>query len=373
MQEQEFRELLDKYLNGLISDGETGLLDKFNEELKSRNQELPFENEKHKRIIKESLWPGLDAQAFGSRKRRFAKWKATAAAVFIGLMVSAYFYLQDTASNTMDTVPENVISLQLGDGTIKIIDEGGNTNITDKNGGILGQQKGNQLVYGKLGSRRELTYNTLKVPYGKTFQLKLSDGTIAHLNSGSSIKYPVQFIEGMERQVFITGEAYLDVARDTANPFVVNADGLNVRVLGTQFNVSAYPEDEMTEVVLVEGAVSLYSKINGYDTGKNTLLEPGFKGSFNKTENSIAKNEVTTSMYTSWVNGKLVFRNMSFENIIKKLERHYDVTIVVVNTEFSKKIFNANFGKEPIEDVLDELKTNYGIEYSIVDDRIVIN
>lgn len=372
MQEQEFRKLLDKYLNGSISDKEKELLEKFREELKLLNQELPFENEAHKNAIKESLWKGVNIQTFNSKKRKIARWKVpTAAAVFIGLVTSGYFYLQNTTSNASNIVPENVISLQLEDGSIKIIKEGETTNITDKNGNILGQQKGSQLVYDELNSKKELIYNTLKVPYGKTFQLRLSDGTVAHLNAGSSLKYPVQFLDGMERKVFITGEAYLNVAKDATRPFIVNADNLNVRVLGTQFNVSAYPEDETTEVVLVEGAVSLYTENDGHDSNK-TLLAPGYKGSFNKTKNSITKNEVVTDIYTSWINGKLIFRNMTFENILKKLERHYDVVFVDNNTKLSKRVFNANFGKEPIENVLDELKTNYGIKYSIIDDKIVI-
>lgn len=373
MQEQEFRKLLDKSINGTISNEEREILERFEEELKSLNKELTFENDTHKKTIKDSLWAGIATRTLDSRKRKFAKWKVpAAAAVCIGLILSGYLYVQNTTSNTSTIIPENAISLQLEDGTIKIIKEGETADIIGKNGDVLGQQEGSQLVYNKLSAKKKLVYNILKVPYGKTFKLKLSDGTIAHLNAGSSLKYPVQFLDGAERKVFVTGEAYLDVAKDAAHPFIVNANNLNVRVLGTQFNVSAYPEDEITEVVLVEGAVSLYSEVDSYNTEKNTLLEPGFKGSFDKTKNSFAKTEVVTDVYTSWINGKLIFRNMTFENILKKLERHYDVTFVENNTKLSKKVFNANFGKEPIENVLEELKVNYGIKYSFKADKIII-
>ena len=152
--------------------------------------------------------------------------------------------------------------------------------------------------------------------------------------------------------------------RISKNPFVVKANNLKVRVLGTQFNVSAYPEDETTDVVLVEGSVSLYKAIEEYGDN-NTLLEPGFKGSFNKAANSFDTEKVITSIYTSWMKDELVFRNMTFANILKKLERHYDVVIVNNNGTLSQNSFNANFGDEPIENVLEELKLNYGIEYSI--------
>ncbi|QTD39157.1 DUF4974 domain-containing protein [Polaribacter batillariae] len=210
-----------------------------------------------------------------------------------------------------------------------------------------------------------MAYNTLNVPYGKTFELRLSDGTVVHLNAGSSITYPVEFIEGKNRQVSITGEAYVNVTKDSLHPFIVSLNDLNVRVLGTQFNVSAYPEDNVSEIVLVEGSVAMYGKKEKFNKEASVLLEPGFKGRFNKQNHGITKNKVITSTYTSWVNGKLVFRNMTFENILKKLERHYNVNIVNKNKTLSQKKFNANFGKEPLANVLNELKKYYGVQYGM--------
>lgn len=374
MQEQEFRKLLDKYLNESISNEELEVLEKFKKELNSGNQEIHFENEAHKNAIKESLWTGINTRTHNSKRRKFPNWKvAAAAAVFIGLITTGSFYVQNITSSTSYVIPENTITLELENGDIKIINEDGKVEVLDTEGKVVGKQDGGSLKYVDSNSKKELAYNTLAVPYGKTFELQLSDGTTVHLNAGSSIKYPVQFIEGLERQVFITGEAYLDVAKDPEHPFIVNANKLNVRVLGTQFNISAYPEDETTEVVLVEGSVSLYTETDRYDTEKNTLLEPGFKGSFNREKNNIITGKVITSIYTSWINGELVFRNMTFENILKKLERHYNVTIVNNNEVLSQKEFNANFGNEPIENILEELKINYAIDYEIIgNEKIMI-
>lgn len=294
------------------------------------------------------------------------------AAVFIGLVTMTYFISKNTLFNNTVVIPQDAITLELEDGSIKVLNQQGNEKVTDKHGNVLLQQQGNQLVYEKVETNETLAYNTLTVPYGKRMNIVLSDGTMAHLNAGTSIKYPVQFIKGKDRQVFITGEAYLDVAKDTEHPFIVNANSLNIRVLGTHFNVSAYPEDENIEVVLVEGSVSLYSDSDGHHPEKNILLEPGFKGSFDRTQNSIHKNEVDTNIYTSWIDGKMIFRNMTFENILKKLERNYNVVFINHNTHLAKKVFNANFGKEPIERVLQELKTNYGIKYTINKDSIII-
>ncbi|WP_190809556.1 FecR family protein [Flagellimonas sp. S3867] len=373
MQEQEFKKLLDKYLNGTISNEELELLEKFKEELDKVNKDPHFKNELHKTAIKESLWASINTQTRASKQRKSILWKVSAAAaVFIGLLATGYFYLQNNTSNTNLIIPENAITLQLENGETKIINEDGQVEILDAKGNVVGQQDGKRLKYANTDSKNELAYNTLNVPHGKTFQLQLSDGTIVHLNAGSSIKYPVQFIEGSNRQISVTGEAYLDVAKDPARPFIVNTNGLNVRVLGTQFNVSAYPEDETTEVVLVEGSVSLYTAEETYGSEKNVYLKPGFKGSLDKANNNIDTSEVITSLYTSWINGKLVFRNMTFKNILKKLERHYDVVIENNNSDLTHEEFNANFGNEPIEDVLMELKANYGIEYTILDNQIII-
>ncbi|WP_420603088.1 FecR family protein [Flagellimonas sp.] len=192
-------------------------------------------------------------------------------------------------------------------------------------------------------------YNTLTVPYGKTFELLLSDGTKAHLNAGSSLKYPVQFLNGMERKVFVSGEVFLNVEKDKDHPFVVGADDLNVRVLGTQFNVHVYPEDEVAEVVLVEGAVALYPENEAYHTDTSTRLEPGFKASFDKTDKKIETEAVMTDIYTSWMHGELVFRNMSFNNILKKLERQYNVNIINNNEGLSSEKFNASFGSKTFD------------------------
>src|SRR5690606_36367432 len=116
----------------------------------------------------------------------------------------------------------------------------------------------------------KLAYNTLKIPFGKKFRLQLSDGTMVHINSGSTLKYPIKFIAGENRQVYLDGEAFFDVAKDKKHPFIVNADNLNVRVLGTHFNVSNYPEDAVTDVVLVEGSVGMYRSNEEFDASKNT-------------------------------------------------------------------------------------------------------
>ncbi|MBU3026330.1 DUF4974 domain-containing protein [Zobellia galactanivorans] len=372
MQDREFRKLLDKYLNGAISDNEKRLLDQFEEELFSLNKSLAFKTEADKNKVKKDLWKSVSKRSLPRERLQF-NWRSitSAAAIVGGLLMVGYFYVQNSSQSHNNVILNNVITLELEDGSTRIIDENGSGVLTNKKGAILGEQKGNELVYSNSEEIETLVYNTLSVPFGKTFELHLSDGTKVHLNAGSSLKYPVKFLKGQDRNVFITGEAFLDVAKDSLHPFTVHTDKMNIRVLGTKFNVSSYPEDETSDVVLVEGSVSLHNAQEAYDPMKVVLLKPGFKGSFNKIDNRITKDPVITSLYTSWMHGELIFRNMSFSSIIEKLERHFNVTIINQNKELSRKKFNANFGKQTVEEVLQELKVNYGIDFKIANTGVI--
>ncbi len=373
MTEEEFKKLLEKQAEGTLTEREDLLLESFFEKMVQFNSEKESKNLTDRLETKKSIWKNVNAQIKFQGRGSNKNWifKTLAAAAVIGFIISGYLYLSDNESSKTIAIPENVITLELEDGTLNVIDETGVMTVTDVDGNIIGHQKGSRLTYGSESVSEKPTYNTLTVPYGKTFELALSDGTSAYLNAGSSLRYPTRFVEGKNRHVFITGEAYLDVAKDSLRPFIITADNLDVKVLGTQFNIMAYPEDHTSEVVLVEGSVRLYDNA---DSKSTVILEPGFKGSFNKQNKDIAKDRVITSIYTSWVHGELIFRNMTFENILKKLERHYDVQITNNNKELSGKLFNANFGNQPLENVLKELQENYDVDFKILNQNdVVIN
>ncbi|MEM6541778.1 MAG: FecR family protein [Bacteroidota bacterium] len=194
--------------------------------------------------------------------RRLPYWKyASAAAVFIGVLTLGYFYQQgafDSSENNLLVPTNESITLQLEDGTIEVIDPTATKDLRDKDGNLVANQSQTQLRYDGEAAKT-LVYNTLTVPYGKRFDVVLSDGTIVYMNSGTELKYPVSFLNEGNREIFVQGEAYFDVASDAARPFIVNAEELNVEVLGTEFNVLAYPEDGVTDVVLVEGSVGMYA------------------------------------------------------------------------------------------------------------------
>ncbi|WP_170063242.1 FecR family protein [Polaribacter porphyrae] len=308
------------------------------------------------------------------RMRKFQKFTKYAAALVM-LLTTGYFYWFGGVDKNEDlTIPQENIVLTLSDGQTKIINPEEEKEVKDSKGKVLGVQKGEKLTYANNTETQEIVYNKLTVPYGKRFKLELSDGSQVALNSGTSIRYPVKFIEGKNRQVYITGEAFFEVAKDKQHPFIVNAQDLNVQVLGTQFNVAAYPEDNSTEVVLVEGSVGMYNKNKKFSKNTTTVLNPGVMGTYKKINKETTTQEVNTSIYTSWVKGNVVFRNATFNNISTKLERLYNVTIINNNKEIAVETFNAsiNVDKEPIEKVLEYFNKVYEIEYQIVNNKIVI-
>lgn len=309
-----------------------------------------------------------------ARKSNYRKYISIAASIVV-LLGIGFFYKQNMTDKPVEQkfdFKSSDIVLQLENGETQIISENNSSQVKDAKGNIVGNQNGDKLVYDNTADPEKLVYNTIKIPYGKKFRLQLSDGTFVHLNSGTTLKYPVKFIASENRQVFLDGEAFFDVAKDKKHPFIVNADELNVRVLGTHFNVSNYPEDPLTDVVLVEGSVGMYQSNQEFDAAKNTILKPGFKGSFNKENAKISTKAVITDIYTSWINGGLTFRNMSFKNIITKLERRYNVTIINKNEKLANEKFNASFKEESIENVMSYFNEIHGINYTIKNNQILI-
>src|SRR5690606_25979719 len=207
---------------------------------------------------------------------------------------------------------------------------------------------------------------------GKQFDVVLSDGTHVFLNSGTSLRYPVTFIKGKDRTVFLSGEAYFEVAKDEGHPFVVDANEIQIEALGTKFNVSRYPEDSNINTVLVEGSIELQIKGNDATLSVPTLLEPGYKAEWQKEEIGIMVQNVETELYTAWMQGKLVFRNTRFKEIRKILERRYSVTIINKDPVLDEQLYDATFDIETIDQVLESFSKSYDIEYVIVNNEVII-
>jgi len=208
------------------------------------------------------------------------------------------------------------------------------------------------------------------VPRGKTFKVVLSDGTSVHLNAGTNFKFPVNFLPGQERKVILEGEAYFEVAKDTQRPFLVNANDMDVTVLGTSFNVHSY-EGTATNTVLVEGSVAVQHREHVKERGKPQIIIPGEKATL--SGNVFEINKVDVSAYIGWTEDLLIFNDESFADIVRKIERKYNVDIKNNYPDLAAVKFNGKFKEETITDLMDTFKESAGFDYHIQDNKIIIN
>ena len=261
---------------------------------------------------------------------------------------------------TLQTSSGNQIVLEnLDDILIEIDDE------------ILIKKESKKIVFDQKKGIKKLSYNTLTVPYGKRFDVELSDGSIVNLNSGSSLKFPVQFINGMERKVYLDGEAFFNITENNKDIFKVVSNDAITEVYGTQFNVKSYKEDSFSEIILVDGSLGVKGLS---DSQKIVSLKPGFRANVNQSNEKIEISKVNTKIYTSWIDGRVIFRDENIDSMILKLERLYNVIITNDNKKLSDNFFNATIvvEEESIDEVMGYLKEVYNIKYQKFNNKIII-
>ena len=233
-------------------------------------------------------------------------------------------------------------------------------------------KESNRIVYEEniAVESEEVEVHTINVPYGKRFNLQLSDGTDVYLNSGTIMKYPVSFLPNQTRSVHIEGEAFFNVKKAANSIFEVRSNQIIASVYGTKFNFKNFSEDFSSDIVLVEGSLG----ISNENTTNINMLSPGYKASIDKEIFKISKSKVNSKIYTSWVDGDVIFRNETFDQIIQKLQRLYNITIIN-NSKISNQLFNAsiNVEEEKIEDVLGYFNKIYNIDFQIFNNKIIIN
>lgn len=257
--------------------------------------------------------------------------------------------------------------LTLANGKSIVLEDNGKGEVISTPGLLVYKTASGELVY-KVSSGHSLpeqSYNTIKTPIGGQYQIVLPDGSKAFLNAASSLKYGLSTNDKV-RQVELVGEAYFEIKKSKEKPFIVKANGVDVRVLGTHFNVTAYSNDKAVVTTLLEGAVDV-TKGNAH-----ALLKPGQQASTMQTNASINVQEVDVDETVAWRKGQIIFHDESIMEVMKKAARWYDIE-VEYEGDFSNKNLGGRINKyDTIEELLDNMSITGGINYKINGKKITI-
>jgi ferric-dicitrate binding protein FerR (iron transport regulator) len=297
-----------------------------------------------------------------------------AAAVFVLLIAGGYLQLHRAPKTELtpavaknDVQPGgNKAILTLGDGSTIVLDKGLNGTITKQGNTTIVKQDSGKLAYNTPSEKpSNIVYNTLTTPRAGQFQVVLSDGTKVWLNNASSLRYPTAF-RGRDREVELTGEAYFEVAKNKAMPFMVKVAGGQIEVLGTHFNIMAYGDEAAEKTTLLEGSVKV---IKG---AQNVLLAPGDQSAATPQGQMKVQHGVDVEEVVAWKNGYFHFSGADLPSVMRQLARWYDVEVEykgnILSQEFSGKI-QRNL---PISKVLKGLENNE-VHFIIEEKKIIVS
>ena len=200
-------------------------------------------------------------------------------------------------------------------------------------------------------------------PPGSRIQFELSDGTKVWLNHGSKMVYPQRFI-GDTRTVHLIGEGYFDVAPDKTKPFIVEAQGMTVKAVGTSFNIKAYADDIDFETTLESGKVIVLRNTNGSQS-EVCQMQPGEHFVFNETTNKYSLQTENPSKYVSWKDGKLVFKDDHLNKVAERLSHWYNVNVSLKDPELRSLTYTATFIDETLDQVLEMMEVVTPISYTV--------
>lgn len=302
--------------------------------------------ERIQQSLAEKIKENTEDNVVGIHRRRSLQrhWLRYAAAVICLLAAGTYLWfrnMEQPAKSTAGTIPEEIVPgkqgavVTLADGSEVVLDSLGNGIVASENGAQVVLKDG-QLTYDPTGiTENKIVYNTTRTPRGRQFKLQLPDGTMVWLNAASSLRYPTTF-GGADRRVEITGEAYFEVARNPRQPFFVKInDQAEVEVLGTSFNVNAYKEEASINTTLIDGSIRA-SVVPDAKQGnaESAVLKPGQQARIMNLLADASKssikivNNADFDKVLAWKNGLFNFQDKSFEEVMRLLERWYDIEVV---------------------------------------------
>jgi transmembrane sensor len=290
---------------------------------------------------------------------------AAAASILIFLSLGIYFLaqkaappVQTTKNQIKDIAPGSYkATVTLANGKQIVLTGAKNGFLANQGNTAIHIRAGNQIVYKATGSTIALQYNTMSTPRGGQYSLTLSDGTQVWLDAASSITYPVAF-NGKDRLVNITGQVYFEVAHNAAKPFKVTANGQAVEVLGTHFNINAYPDEPNIKTTLFEGSIKLTS-----NTGQ-AILKPGQQAQLSQDKINVVS-DANMDEAIAWHKGLFEFHDADIQTVMRQLSRWYNVDVSyegkITDRHFSGKLYR-NVTALTVADILSYKKIHFKIE-----------
>ncbi|WP_316843960.1 FecR family protein [Pedobacter psychrodurus] len=369
MNAQKAGELIEKYNNGTLSSHEKLRLEQwYNNEAAVEKNRL---SQKEITELSAKLRAGLPLhyKKFSFRPRLMA------AAVAVIILGAGLFYkmktsesdLQESSRYANDVAPgKQGATLTLANGQKILISELQSGTIAHQLGVKISKNADGQLIYEvTVAGSGGLEYNTLSTSRGEQIQVRLPDGSLVFLNAASSLKYPTSFVKTAIRHVTLTGEAYFEIAKDKAHPFIVESNGQQLEVLGTHFNVNAYP-GEAIETTLLEGSLKVSNVLDF------KLIRPGER-SVALDNGKITVDKADTQLAVAWKNNEFMFHEQNIENIMKMVERWYDVEIIY-NMEKTTDTYTGSVSRfDRVSKVLQILEQSGAAHFKIEGRKIYVS
>ena len=298
------------------------------------------------------------------RKRNIRMGVAVAASICLLITSGLWLWLGTLGEERVvlaEQGRQNNVCLVLSTGEMVDISNVGQEEVKLDKGTKL--YEGNRLEYVRPDSlhKKELEFNQLIIPKGTFYHLVLSDGTKVWLNADSKIKYPVSFGQD-KREVSLRGEGYFEVEKDSTRPFIVSTDKMDVRVLGTTFDVNTYEDEGKSFVVLVEGLVEVSA-----GKGESRIITPGYMAEVNMhdVQAKIQISKCDLEHYIAWKNGNFSFRNASLTEILKRVSRYYDVTVIREQV-FEEEYYTGDVSSDvSLESLLAVIESSTSVSFKV--------
>lgn len=298
------------------------------------------------------------------RKRNIKVGVAVAASICLLITSALWLWLGSLGEERVvlaEQGQQNSVCLVLSTGEVVDISNVGQDEVKLDKGTEL--YEGNRLEYVQPDSlpKKELEFNQLIIPKGTFYHLVLSDGTKVWLNADSKIRYPVSFGQD-RREVSLRGEGYFEVAKDSTRPFIVSTDKMDVKVLGTTFDVNTYEDEGKSFVVLVEGLVEVSA-----GKGESRIITPGYMAEvdMHDVQAKIHVSKCDTEHYIAWKSGNFSFRNASLTEILKRVSRYYDVTVIREQV-FEEEYYTGDVSSDvSLESLLAVIESSTSVSFKV--------